>query len=180
MEYILLNDRQKEKYSNDLLTLIQLCDNDFVPPLSQRNSTVQKTLKPHDNAKSENGVLKYYNEMMHQHILAVLEGSVLVGFGSFRENVVSDVIPEDYTPNIYISTIIMHPNTRGKGIATGLYTHLLESFGNSRNMITRTWSTNTAHIRILEKFGFAELHCIPNDRGNEIDTVYFLKSNSNG
>ena len=52
------------------------------------------------------------------------------------------------------------------------YSYLFEKYSD-RPIFTRTWSTNLAHIKILEKFGFSEHLRIKNHRGENIDTVYF-------
>ena len=42
-----------------------------------------------------------------------------------------------------------------------------------RPLLTRTWSGNLQHIRILESLGFKLLKTIKNHRGKGIDTLYF-------
>ena len=39
MQFELLNEHMKEKYREDILTMMELSDKDFIPPLSQRSST---------------------------------------------------------------------------------------------------------------------------------------------
>jgi ribosomal protein S18 acetylase RimI-like enzyme len=56
-----------------------------------------------------------------------------------------------------------------------MYDHLFNEKYADRNIFTRTWSTNTAHISILKKYNFREIHRIENDRGEGIDTVYFSR-----
>ncbi len=40
---------------------------------------------------------------------------------------------------------------------------------------TRTWSTNNSHMHLLDKKGFDLVSRLINDRGNNIDTVYYAK-----
>ena len=76
-------------------------------------------------------------------------------------------------PNIYLSTLVLSAESRGKGITKKLYAHLFNELYPEKNIFTRTWSTNAPHIKILDYFGFDEMVRIKNDRGNGIDTVYF-------
>ena len=95
-----------------------------------------------------------------------------MGFVSFRENYVSEPIKK--LPNIYISTLLVHPTGRGKGLTKRMYEVLFQAYAHA-HIFTRTWSTNEAHIRILADFGFEAFHVLKNHRGDGIDTVYFKK-----
>ena len=93
---------------------------------------------------------------------------------SYKENYSCAEISPKELPNIYISTLIVSPNARGKGVTKALYGKLFSEYENI-NIFTRTWSTNIAHIKILEKYGFKVIQVIKDDRGNGIDTIYFKK-----
>ncbi len=173
IEFIILNEEKKEAFSAEILKLMKLCDDDFVPPLSQRSSTVQSNLKSEKTVCAECGIELYHGEMMKQEILAAISGDELLGFVSFRENMVSDKIPEEYLPNIYLSTLMLSSAARGRGLTGRMYDHLFNTLYPERSIFTRTWSTNFAHIKILGKFGFSEFARIENDRGAGIDTVYY-------
>ena len=56
-----------------------------------------------------------------------------------------------------------------------MYNHLFFELYGGSNVFTRTWSTNYAHTKILDFFGFEEMARLVGDRGNGIDTVYFSK-----
>jgi hypothetical protein len=45
-----------------------------------------------------------------------------------------------------------------------------------KNIATRTWSTNFSHMHILDKLGFKLVQRDLDDRGVNIDTVYYLKT----
>lgn len=173
MEFILMDVKQKATYRDEMLKMLQYSDKEFVPPLSARSSTTQKALSGLSSVK--NGLESYFSEMCDQQIMGVFEGDVLLSFISFRENYTSDVIGEQYLPNIYLSTLVSKPESRGKGITIKLYDHLFNHCYGDRFVLTRTWSTNIAHTRILGKFGFDELLRIVDDRGNGIDTVYYVR-----
>lgn len=173
MEFTILNKKQKSLYSSDILNMMEFCDNDFVPPLSKRKSTTQSNLTPGAEDCYNSGITYYHEEMMKQEILAAVLDEKLLGFVSFKENMSFKNIKTKDIPNIYISTLILHPNARGKGITAKMYDYLFNVLFLDRNIYTRTWSTNTAHIKILNKFGFKEIDRITDDRGEGIDTVYF-------
>ncbi len=172
MEFILLNEQQKEFYSKNIVHLMTLSDKDFVPPLSSRSSTLQKNLSVN---QSNGSIYAYFSEMIKQKVLAFIEDGVFLGFVSFKENYSNDVILPSTLPNIYLSTLVLDEKARGKHITQRAYEHLFNVLYPKHNIFTRTWSTNAPHIRILDKFNFTELARINNDRGENIDTVYFEK-----
>ena len=169
MKFALLTRPQKLQYKAALLEILTQNDTAFVPPLSQRTGTTQTNFGQQHNP---NGVADYLEQMLTQQIIGVFLEEKLVGFVSYIENREA----EDFIlPNIYLSTLVLQPETRGMGITKKLYHHLFNELYLERNIYTRTWSTNIAHIKILQGFDFAELKRIPNDRGKGIDTVYYYK-----
>ena len=171
MEFKLLTKEDKKSLKQQILQMMQVSDKDFVPPLSARSSTLQKDLK--SAVSCPDGIYKYYLEMEKQEILGAFDGEKLVGFVSFRLNYTNEVIPQNCQPNIYLSTLILSPETRGKGVTRNMYDHLFNELYPTYSVFTRTWSTNVAHTKILSRFGFEEFFRKPNDRGAGIDTVYF-------
>ena len=147
-------------------------DREFVPPLSERSSTLDKNLKA---SGVGGGIDSYYREMNSQHIMvAILDGEIL-GFVSYRENYVCDYISDGKLPNIYVSTLILKPEARGKNLTKLMYAHLFDTVYPDRNVFTRTWSQNFAHTKILSDLSFSEIERIKNDRGEGIDTVYYMR-----
>lgn len=173
MEIRILTKSEQDKYDNEILEMLTKGDTEFVPPLSARSSTTQSELTGRINVND--GVLSYFNELKKQRILVATEKDKLVGFVSFKETFVDGKIGEEYLPNIYISTLLVSPEGRGKGLTRKMYEILFAEYENS-NVFTRTWSTNEAHIKILSKFGFETMLVLKNHRGNGIDTIYFKKS----
>ena len=169
MEFCLLNDMQKIRYKETLFAILAENDTAFVPPLSQRTGTTQTAFS---QVQNPNGVADYLEQMLTQQIVGVFLEKKLVGFVSYIENREDEAF---LLPNIYLSTLVLQPQTRGMGITKKLYHHLFNELYPERNVYTRTWSTNIAHIKILQGFGFTELKRIPNDRGQGIDTVYYAK-----
>ena len=168
---IIFPDKPDEKQQKEILELLTLADREFIPPLSSRNDTLQTDFSSSENDAS--GIPQAYFEkiLTQKFILATKKGKTL-GFMSF--------VPDRHIPEIslpeshYISTVIVHPDFRRKGITKRFYTELMQKFS-SKNISTRTWSTNNAHLSLLKKIGFFEALCIKDDRGDGIDTVYYYK-----
>lgn len=173
MEFCLLNDTQKEQYREDRLKIFAQNDMTFVPPMSSRTGTTQNTFQ---NKVNPSGIQDYLAQMLSQQIMGVFLEEKLVGFVSYMKDRVTDVF--DVLPNIYISTLVLQSETRGMGITKKLYNHLFSELYPTHSIYTRTWSTNIAHIKILQGFGFEELKRIPDDRGLGIDTVYYCKKHT--
>lgn len=170
---IKITDRQEQsRYYDEILKLLSASDEEFVPPLSARCSTTQKDLSQKE--KTGQGVLQYFENMKEQRIMVATEADKLLAFVSFREDYTNEEISEKDFPNIYISTLIVSPEGRGKRLAQSMYKVLFEKY-KSANIFTRTWSANTAHIAILSKLQFETLKVLKDHRGKGIDTVYFVK-----
>lgn len=153
-----------------IMELLTLCDKEFTPPLSSRNSTTQSDL----TAKQTNSSApyEYFENIRHQPALVVIENGDVIGFMSMRKNYVCSEIPPAMTPNIYITTVIVHPQYRNRGITNKLYCALFDRFVGC-HIFTRTWSTNDKHTRILASRKFYEYCRLEDDRGEGIDTVYY-------
>ena len=173
MEIIILDKNEGARYHNAILEMLFSSDGDFVPPLSARNSAMQTDLN--SSEKIEGGIINYFEEIKKHEIMVATENEKVIAFVAFRKNFINEKISEEELPNIYISTLIVRPEGRGKGITQKMYAYLFKRY-ETVNFFTRTWSTNIAHIRILSKFNFEKICVIENDRGKGVDTVYFKKS----
>jgi ribosomal protein S18 acetylase RimI-like enzyme len=152
--------------------LLELADEEFVPPLSARSGTDQRDGLDDSAGDSLDAYLDA--ALDHTYILARVEGEV-AGVLSFHDGY---EIPEleGYLPSNYVSTVIVHPDHRRNGYARGLWNRMLQDLPESRRepfVTTRTWSTNDSHVELLAELGFEEVTRIPDDRGPGIDTVYF-------
>ena len=172
MDIRILKPEEHEKYYDEIYNMLIEGDDEFVPPLSKRSSTTQKGFK--DIQKNQDGIRLYFDEMKKQRFMIAEDEGNIIAFVSFRENYINGEITRSDTPNIYLSTLIVKPEGRGKGITNQMYAILFKQYENI-NIFTRTWSTNIAHIKILSKFNFDTLCVIEDDRGKGIDTVYFVK-----
>lgn len=172
MEFKILTPNEQAQYYDEILEMLYMSDDEFVPPLSARSSTTQKDLT--SSQKTDDGILQYFEEMKSQRFMVALEGGKVMAFVSYRENYINNEITEAYTPNIYLSTLIMRPEARGKGLTKTMYSLLFKEY-ETGYICTRTWSTNIAHKKILDFYNFSTFATLPDDRGKGIDTVYFMK-----
>lgn len=159
----------------ELWRLLSAHDNDFVPPLSQREDTCQQALT---GGAAEDGPRTYYHALLEQSFLLAVEDGKLLGFYSFRLNYLPDPIAhlrrEALFP-VYVTTIVVDGPARRKGLATQFYQMLPTLFPGGLLVTTRTWSGNTSHLHLLEKLGFTLSLRISDDRGPSVDTVYYSK-----
>ncbi len=161
---------KRENILSGIKELLTLCDSEFVPPLSQRNSTTQSFLK---GQEAESRIPEeYFEALSRQEAFVALEGRKVIGFMSFKRNYICREISPEYLPNLYITTVIVHPMCRNRGVTNQFYETLLNKF-REYHIFTRTWSTNYSHTRILLSHRFFEHRRIKDDRGDGIDTVYY-------
>lgn len=163
--------KQHEIYDSAYRLLAE-ADNEFVPPLSSRSSSTQQNFS---NTLQSDNITTYFEQLKNQRFAVVFEEGELISFVSFKENYTCSEISENELPNIYLSTLVVSPKARGKGVTTALYQKLFTEY-EKVNIFTRTWSTNFAHIKILGKYGFEVIKVLKDDRGIGIDTVYFKKA----
>ena len=172
--------RHYEKLTDQLLLeqiweLLRRYNHAFIPPLSARENTYQSNLTDQQSISNAEPV-QYFETLKQQSFIVALDNNnQLLGFMSFRMNYICGDL-EDNIDTIYISTIIVDEAFRSKGVTTRFYAKMEEiARQEQRPITTRTWSTNNSHIHLLKKIGFTEALVIKNDRGINIDTVYFRK-----
>lgn len=170
---ILSFKRLPDSYQSNIEKIIQKYSEEFVPPLSARTGTTQNSFE-HINKKSSSE--EYFLKMIKQAFIIDVEDDIIRGFLSYIPNY-SLEINNKKTVCDYISTIIVEKNFRNHCITRNLYSRLFKDRSDN-TFVTRTWSSNAAHIHILKTIGFRLFYTIKNDRGIGIDTVYYIKENS--
>lgn len=147
--------------------LLQRCDDDFLPPLSERvNYETIKTAAPSN---------RYFDEAVEQNAILAFNYGRLVGLMLFTDK-------DSYTPpegvdvdfKTYVSTTLVDPEYRGFGIAAAM-NELLESADDVFPILRRTWTTNAVNRSLLANRGFKVVKEFPNDRGNDVGTVYYWR-----
>lgn len=174
IELVHYNNLQSAKDSeikDEIKKLLLSEDKSFVPPLSSRTSTTQNFSS---NQTVEHSIDNYLATIANQSIIVLKDGRTVAGFLSYRrEYECADAGTKSYA---YVSTIIVNPRYRGQRLAYDMYYELFSRMQKtSMPVVTRTWSTNTAHLHILDQLGFKLMKRINNDRGEGIDTVYYRK-----
>ena len=156
-------------YEDAVIDLLTMADKEFIPPLSQRGSSTQSDLA---GGSLHAGVMDYYHSMQSQPVILAIEDGTCLGFMAFTLDHTCDQIT--VTPNLYASTCVVDPATRGKGVMKNFYLEMIRLYP-ERMVCTRTWHTNYAHLHILDTLDF---HCIarlPDHRGPGMDTVYYAR-----
>ena len=153
----------------EIRQLLELADQEFIPPLSARTSTTQATLS---DGNGGNGIDAYYSAMENQPVIVALEDGAVAGFMAFKFDHTCAEITR--TPNVYASTCVVHPDHRGKGMMRKFYEEMIRLYPD-RPVCTRTWTTNVSHLHVLNKLGFSQIACLKDHRGPGLDTVYFWR-----
>ena len=146
-----------ETEKQEVRDLLAACDNDFVPPLSARSSTTQQSW---EGAAGGDGVAAYAKTLLEQSVALWKQDGRTVG-----------------RPTVcYLSTLCVSPACRGQGLARRIYEAVIAWAHEQlpgRPIALRTWSTNAAQLRLMEKLGFTCVLRLPDDRGPGVDTVYY-------
>ena len=165
-----------EKLTEEQEQLVyQICvkaDTDFVPPLSARTDTIQK-FKDIPNVPNSNGPKVFFEEIKKEQFIFIINEGKIEGFMSFIKDYELHLNDEIIICD-YITTIIIDSKNRNKGYTKKMYDVILNE-RKGRNIGTRTWSTNHSHLHILDKLGFKLVRTDKDDRGKNIDSVYYLK-----
>lgn len=77
-----------------------------------------------------------------------------------------------------MTTLCIDPEWRGQGISESLYILAekeIRAVYPGAPITLRTWSSNQAQKHILEKMGYHTVKRLKDDRGEGIDTVYYVK-----
>ncbi|MBX3040182.1 MAG: GNAT family N-acetyltransferase [Bdellovibrionaceae bacterium] len=154
---------------DEISKLLKLVDHEFIPPLSSRNSTMQQVFNESDRIDD---MWFYHRQLRAQMNVFIVSEQKLAGLASFNFLL---HIP-DIGECAYLTTIIIHPSHRAKGLGRILYEEvakILRDRGATRRLVTRTWSTNHSHLPLLEKMGFREIHRLKDHRAPGIDSIYF-------
>lgn len=151
-----------------LRLLVEEVSEEFVPSLTTRSGTTQIPLKGAADGEPD----CYFDEILKQHNLLLIENDQTRGFLSFLASHRDTRLPE-IGICMYISTIAILPAMRGRGFARLLYRSFFELPKTLPAwVLLRTWSTNTGHLRLLQSLGFELLLTVPDDRDKGVDTLY--------
>ena len=164
-----LNDEQKKA----IWELLKAYDREFIPPLSARNSA-HKKIPGGVLSLNEEGPVAYFEEIIKYKFVLALSGEKIVGFMCCMPDHTVSVEGHESFVAEYVSTSIVTPECRGQGAMQRFYQSIIDS-NPGKNVATRTWSGNDVHLHVLAKLGFELFATLKNDRGEGIDTVYYIR-----
>lgn len=171
----LLDDKGKEKYRDQIISMLNCYGDEFVPPLTKRGSTIQKDFRGSDEGET---VERYAESLLsHEVMVATIKGyseEIVVGLAGFIRN--CEVVPPRRLGGLYVTTILMDKAYRGLGVARRFYDRIFKEADKTASFtLVRTWTGNDTHIGLLEKIGFKEVRRFKDDRGEGIDTILFSR-----
>ena len=175
MEIAIRNTLTDEEEKKEIFEILNKCNEDFCPPLSQRKDTSQKNLSP--GSENKDGVMKYYSALLKQHTAIGKVNGRVVSFLSYKTEYTCIEL-ESYGEVYYLTTLCILPEFRGMGYSEELYKTVMNNiFSEDRNAVVslRTWSTNRAQMHLMKKLGFSCAKVLKDNRGKGIDTMYFVK-----
>jgi N-acetylglutamate synthase-like GNAT family acetyltransferase len=139
-------------------SLIEKYEKEFVPPLSERSSA---------GGELGGGSLReYISSLLSAKVFAAKKDGRVIGCLCYK----MQMLPFLSKPVPLVSTVIVEKPFRSAGVGRALYQKALND---TKELYVRTWSTNTNHIKLLESLNFQEVYRIENHRGKGIDTVYW-------
>ena len=169
-----LVDPQDTAIQDALWKLLVLIDHEFIPPLSVRESTTEMTLTGNER-NATTGPRAYFSKILKQSIIMAQAEGNWAGFLTFRHNETLAFLGEQ-NPCNYLTTIGVSPYFRNIGVARSMYRFALTDLPiglQAPYWATRTWSTNSDHIHLLDKIGFTLAAKLKDHRGEGIDTHYY-------
>ena len=162
-ENVFYLDRCDKPVKFQVLNLLKDNDKSFCPPLSKRTFFDSKFITQTDK---DTNIIRYYRWLLDSScILVKNEKDAVIGFVAYTVD----------KECLYIKNILVDEKYRNRGIASKLYSMILEV---NRKVRIRTWSTNLVNIRLLKKNGFTIEEVIKDDRGEGIDTIFFVREKS--
>ena len=147
-----------QEYSGEnqkIIDFIKQVDRDFYPPISKRKK-IEEYVR--DNIVESHYLLVVCDKER-------IVGSICVGLDK----------PE--RGDGYIDWIAILSKYRRRGLAVRLIDNV-EAYLTKNNfdkVKVRTWSTNLAGVALYNKLGFSVDYLVKNERGEGIDSIYFVK-----
>lgn len=164
----------RERLRSGIRSLLAATDEEFVPPLT---SDARTGVARGDDEGGLGTIDEYLERCLDRPMVGAFDDGDLVGFASLSR-VIDLTALEGYLPSLHVEIIAVDDHARGQGIATEMYRCLLTDppeEGAAPHVSTKTWSTNHAHLAILDDLGFECVERVPDDRGRGIDTVYYAR-----
>jgi ribosomal protein S18 acetylase RimI-like enzyme len=170
-------DKNNDRTRQVVYRFLERINHEFIPPLSGRGSSAATNLAASFDATAHQ-LSEYVDEVMNQVIVFANIGEIVVGIFTFKAAHFLATL-DDYSPCNYITTVGTHPEFRNRGVGRAMYRFALNHLSTTYPglyWVTRTWSTNQKHLRLLKQLGFKVVKVLKNDRGKAIDTIYLALS----
>lgn len=187
---------RSEDMRRGVFELLLATDESFVPPLSSRVSATDTDLRVRPEAQAESGsyyeltmariragskrregLRRYFGSVLGQECLLAVDDASgdIIGLMSYRPGWRDCPIMPGH-PCCYVSTVVIAPRYRWRGVARALFLEL-ERFnhGFGTPVVVRTWSTNGGYTRFLRRLGFQLVSTRRDDRAPGIDTEYYRR-----
>ncbi|WP_292466515.1 GNAT family N-acetyltransferase [Methanolobus sp.] len=145
---------------------IELVDNDFHPPLSEREGGISERIDVGlDTSKANFFVARLKERDSSDHIDGI------VGMVGYTMNWKSG-------DTAYINFLATNPLYRNYGISRNLCLRLEDKLKKQdfKTIYLCTWSSNPAAIYFYEKLGYYAYSVVLDDRGRGINTIYYKKN----
>ena len=167
MEYNIIIKRKPSKSEKQgIYDILNMCDNDFVPPLSFRGSFKDNYFYTSNKRKT---VYNYYQSLINSNAIYVIACDKL------DNKIIGLSVLQDDENNLYLSTICVQLKYRNQGVCKKLLSAIIDyAYSNKyTNIHTRTWSTNIIQKIILENMGFEFVNTEKEFRRKGIYSVYY-------
>lgn len=167
MEYNIIIKRNLSKSEKQgIYDILNMCDNDFVPPLSLRGSFKDKYF---DISNKRRTIYNYYQSLINSNAIYV------IACDKSDNKIIGLSVLQDDKNSLYLSTICVQLKYRNQGVCKKLLSSIIDySYTNKyTNIHTRTWSTNIIQKIILENMGFELVNTEKELRTKEIYSVYY-------
>lgn len=165
---------QPATYSTDVRRLLVAADDSFVPPLTAPERAGMSRASGQPGPADIDG---YVEACLDRPMVGALDDGQLVGFASFEPMVDSEPL-DSFTPTNHLTVLVVDESYRNQGLATDFYRYLFGSLPVDQQqsaVSTKTWSTNGAHLAVLDALDFECVHRVPDDRAPGVDTVYYAR-----
>lgn len=154
-----------------LKELLLLCNEDFIPPLSENRRT-----RPDQSIGELIDLYIAEKDLQHHYLLAV-EDDRLIGFTNFETDVKLKHFP-DQPKGVHVDTSCVHPDFRNRQVGQALYAffeELVPTVTDNLFSTRSTWETNHRQIHLFEKTGYQRLGAVWNSPNSLMQSVYYTK-----
>lgn len=156
--------REPRTWFEDVLHVLRETDDEFHPPLSERGDASS-------GMEGEGGVEAYVDRTLEDGVLvAELDGDA-VGVMVYRDDYAAEYVDD---AAVYVDTVAVTPGYQGEGVGRRLYDTLFEAV-DSDVVATRTWESNSRHLRLLDDLGFEVVRRRENHRPGGVDSLYLVR-----